>query len=80
MHQEDNTNIDLSKALRLFRVNRYTQKELAGKLHVSQQAISRWEQGSALPDFSNLVKISELYNVSLKELIDKVPTAAMPSN
>lgn len=80
MHQKNNTNLDFGKTLKLLRVNRYTQKELAGKLHVSQQAVSRWERGSVLPEFSNLVKISELYNVSLKELIDTIPSASMPSD
>lgn len=80
MHPKDTTKTDLSETLRILRIDRYTQKELAGKLQVSQQAISRWERGTALPDFSNLVKISELYNVPLKELIEKVPATSAPPN
>lgn len=45
-----------------------TQKELAETLHVSRQAISRWEVGTAAPSLDNLVRLSEIYGVSLDEL------------
>lgn len=46
-----------------------TQTALAEKLHVSRQAVSRWEQGSAMPDIENLIAMSELFGVSLDELL-----------
>ena len=46
-----------------------SQEELAEKLNVSRQAISKWERGEALPDTDNLISISKLYGVSLDELV-----------
>ena len=46
----------------------FSQEELAEKLQVSRQAISKWERGEALPDTDNLISIAKLYGVSLDEL------------
>ena len=51
-----------------------SQEELAGRLNVSRQTISKWEVGESAPDMDNLVSISELFGVSLDELVlDKTP-------
>lgn len=47
-----------------------TQEELAEKLAVSRQAISRWEMGLAMPDASNLLQISQLFKVTVDYLIN----------
>lgn len=60
----------LSKNLVYYRKkNNYSQEQLAEKLHVSRQAISRWECGTAVPDTENLIEMGNLYGVSLDELI-----------
>lgn len=46
-----------------------TQEELADKLNVSRQAITKWESNEGLPDIENLKQISLLFNVSIDELI-----------
>jgi len=46
-----------------------SQDELASKLHISRQSVSKWENGATLPSFSNVVAISELFELSLDELI-----------
>lgn len=46
-----------------------SQGELADKLDVSRQAVSKWENNSAVPDLDKLLKISELFSVSLDELV-----------
>ena len=46
----------------------YTQEQLAEKLYISRQAISRWEQGISLPDYDTLIKLCNLYCISLDEL------------
>ena len=46
-----------------------TQSELAEKLDVSRQAVSRWEMGTAKPDFENLIAISKLFGVSIDYLL-----------
>jgi transcriptional regulator with XRE-family HTH domain len=46
-----------------------TQEQLASDLAISRQAVSKWEGGKAIPDIENLMYISDLYGVSLDELI-----------
>ncbi|VDG33489.1 DNA-binding protein [Lactobacillus hokkaidonensis JCM] [Lactiplantibacillus mudanjiangensis] len=46
-----------------------SQAKLAEALHLSRQSISKWENGTALPSFANVVAISELFGISLDELI-----------
>lgn len=46
-----------------------SQEELAEKLDVSRQAVSRWEMGAAMPDSLNLLEISRLFNVSADYLL-----------
>ena len=41
-----------------------SQEQLADKLDVSRQAISKWESGQGSPDLNNIIKISEVYSVS----------------
>lgn len=47
-----------------------SQEELAEKLEVSRQAISRWEMGLAMPDASNLLQLSKLFKVTTDYLIN----------
>ena len=47
-----------------------TQEDLAMKLLISRQAISKWETGVAIPDISTLMKLSELYNVTINDIIE----------
>ena len=44
------------------------QEELAERLGVSRQAVSKWERGESTPDITNLVALSELYGVSIDYL------------
>ena len=46
-----------------------SQAEAADKLDVSRQAISRWETGKGFPDINFLPLISELYDISIDELL-----------
>lgn len=46
-----------------------TQSDLAEKLNVSRQAVSRWEMGTAKPEVDTLVAISDLFDVSLDYLL-----------
>ncbi len=47
-----------------------TQNDLAKKLNLTRQAIAKWEQGVGLPDIDNLKRISNLFNVSIDEMLD----------
>lgn len=46
-----------------------TQQELAAKLHISRQSISRWETGVSQPTFDNIVSLGEIFNVTIDELL-----------
>lgn len=46
-----------------------SQEQLAEKLGVSRQAVSKWENGQGSPDLDNIIKISENYDVSTDYLL-----------
>ncbi|MBO7136579.1 MAG: helix-turn-helix transcriptional regulator, partial [Spirochaetaceae bacterium] len=46
-----------------------SQEQLAEKIHVSRQAITKWETGIGIPDIENLLAISSLFNESLDSLL-----------
>lgn len=48
-----------------------TQMELAEKLDISRQAVSRWEQGTSEPSTENLVSIGKLFDVSIDDLVNE---------
>lgn len=48
----------------------YSQEELAEKIGVSRQAISKWERGESSPDTDNLIALSKIYNITIDELIN----------
>ncbi len=47
-----------------------TQDELATRLGVSRQAISKWETGASIPDIELLYKLSELYGITINDIIN----------
>ena len=51
-----------------------TQEELAEKLNVSRQAITKWESGDGTPDIENLKQISILFNTTIDELVKEDKT------
>lgn len=46
-----------------------TQEELASKIPISRQAVSRWECGKTIPDSQTLLILSEIFNVTVNELL-----------
>lgn len=53
--------------------NNLTQQELATKLGITYQAVSKWENGKSIPDIAILMRLSEFYDVSLDELLNIKP-------
>lgn len=47
-----------------------TQEEIAEKFGVSSRSVSRWENGTTLPDLSILVDLADYYDVDIREIID----------
>ena len=59
-----------SEKLQLIRKSQgMTQEDLAEKLDVSRQAVAKWESGQVYPDISNLIQISNLFNVTVDYLV-----------
>ena len=46
-----------------------SQASLADELEVSRQSVSKWENGTAIPDLDRLVKMSKLFGVSLDDIV-----------
>lgn len=57
------------KIVHLRKLNGLSQEELAEKLEVSRQAISRWEMGTAKPDANNILQLSMLFGVTTDYLL-----------
>lgn len=49
--------------------NNLSQYKLAEMIPISRQAVSKWERGETIPDSSTLVKLSEIFNVTINELL-----------
>ena len=49
--------------------NNLTQEELAQKVHVTRQAVSRWESGETTPNTETLKLLSKVFNVSINTLL-----------
>jgi transcriptional regulator with XRE-family HTH domain len=74
------------KLIELRKEKNWSQEDFAEKLDVSRQAISRWENGTALPDAQNILRISKLFNVSADYLLNdeyengtNIPEPQIPS-
>ena len=54
--------MNVSEKIRTLRKSKgMSQEELAGQVNISRQAVSRWENGTALPDADNIVQLSKLF-------------------
>jgi len=47
----------------------FTQEQVAEKLMISRQTVSNWENEKSLPDVASVIKMSDLYQISLDELL-----------
>ncbi len=65
-----NMNI-ISKYLQFLRKSHnYTQDDLAKKLDISRQAVSKWETAMTIPDIEILLKISKLYGITINDILE----------
>ena len=64
------SNIQLAANLRRLRADHeYTQTQIGAKLNISRQAYSNYETGKRIPDLDILIRIANLYHVTLEQLI-----------
>lgn len=57
------------KILELRKANGLSQEQLAEKIGVSRQAISKWESGESLPEVERLIELSAVFNVTTDYLL-----------
>lgn len=58
------------KIAELRKKNNLSQEELAEKVGVARQTISKWEIGDTTPDINQVKIISKIFNISIDELVD----------
>lgn len=68
------------KLLSLRKENGYSQEVLADKLNVSRQTISKWESGLTTPELEKIILLSEIFNISVDELVGKENAAQIDEN
>lgn len=60
----------LNENIKNIRKNKgFTQEELAARLHVTRQTISKWERGASVPDAALLSDMAEIMDVSVSDLL-----------
>ena len=58
----------------------WSQEELANRLQVSRQAVSKWEGGASIPDLDKILKLSALFEVTTDYLLkDTLEAPEVPS-
>ena len=55
-----------------------SQEQLAEKINVSRQTVSKWESGQSTPDLPKLLALAEVYSLSLDELVGNTPPSPAP--
>ncbi|MFW6224859.1 MAG: helix-turn-helix domain-containing protein [Bacteroidota bacterium] len=62
--------IQIAKKIRSLRIKHgLSQEELAGKIGVSRQAVSKWERGESSPDTDNLLALTKVYDLTMDEML-----------
>ena len=59
------------KIIKLRKRNAWSQEELAEKLDVTRQTVSKWELGQTTPDADKLTKMATIFNVTANDLLDE---------
>lgn len=57
----------------------YSQGQIAQKLHIKQASVSNWESGKTAPDINNLNLLSEIFGVSINDLLSDKPRRELDS-
>lgn len=65
-----NEKIIAKNLVKLRQSKNWTQDELSNKLHISRQAISKWETGSSIPNLDTLLELSKLYKITINEILE----------
>ena len=58
------------KLAKLRKQNNITQEQLAERLNISRQAVSKWELGTSIPDMEKILELCNILNCTLEDLLD----------
>ena len=72
--------VTANRLLQYRKLHNLSQEELAEKIGVSRQAVSKWERAEASPDTDNLILLAEVYGVTLDELLQGEDEPAIKDN
>ena len=68
------------KLIKLRHKEGISQEQLANRLDVTRQSVSKWESGAAMPELTKLIAISELFGVTIDYLVkDRIEEAVHPN-
>ena len=67
------------KVMALRKKNGWSQEELAEKLNISRQSVSKWESGASIPDIDKIIAMSGLFGVSTDYLLKDDVEKELPS-
>lgn len=67
------------KIQQLRKASGISQEQLAEQLHVSRQSVSKWELDDAVPELSKIILLSDLFAITIDELLRDSPRNAGPS-
>jgi len=67
------------KIMNLRKKNGWSQEELAEKLNISRQSVSKWESGASIPDIDKIISMSSLFDVSTDYLLKDELENELPS-
>ena len=67
--REKKEEIILKKLIKIRKLNKFSQIDLAKKLGVKSNTISQWESGKRRPDIEKLKKLAEIFNCKVDDLL-----------
>ncbi|MFT4143985.1 MAG: helix-turn-helix domain-containing protein [Mobilitalea sp.] len=65
-----NTRMVAKNLVYLRRSHNWTQEEISEMLHISRQAISKWETGVSIPNLEALLELSKLYKITINDILE----------
>lgn len=65
--------MEISERLKQARITGITQEQVTGRVMVSRVTLLHWENGKTLPDIASLISLSDIYQISLDELLKGEP-------
>jgi len=70
--------MEFQEKLQILRTQmRMSQEELAARLSISRQSVTKWENGQSFPDIQNLIQLSDIFKVTIDRLVKDNDTCSL---